>query len=67
MLTGAGTTKIIVSWGSDGQKTLRESHRRPEEEGVVIMSPPPYLTAEETEAQKGKESSRGGTPKSNYS
>lgn len=67
MLTGAGTTKIIVSWESDGQKTLGESHRKPEEEGVVIRNPPPYLTAEETEGQKEKESSGGGTPEISHS
>lgn len=67
MLTGTGTTKNIVSWGSDGQKTLGESHRKPEEEGEVIMTPSLYLTAEETEAQKDKESSRREIPKINHS
>lgn len=39
-------------------ETLSESHKKPEEEGVGILRPIPYLTAE---AQKGEDSGRGGT------
>lgn len=67
MLRGVGTTKTTVTWKPDGQKTLGGSHRKPEDEGMGIMNPTPYLTAEETEAQEGKDSSRGGAQKIDHS
>lgn len=61
MLRGGGTNNTIGTWRPDVQKTLVESHRKPEAEGVGIMNATHYLTAEETEAQKGKDGSRRGT------
>lgn len=67
MLRVAGTTETVVTWRPDGQETLNESHRKPEEGGVGIVNSTPYLTTEETEAQKDKDSGRRGTQQDHLS